>query len=49
MLAHAATMQGKVVLGLRELTDVIPSAVFTVPECAMVGLTEENVLSLGAT
>ena len=47
MLAHAATMQGKVVLGLRELTDVIPSAVFTVPECAMVGLTEEKCLELG--
>ena len=47
MLAHAATMQGKVVLGLRELTDVIPSAVFTVPECAMVGLTEEKCPELG--
>ncbi len=47
MLAHAATMQGKVALGLRELTDVIPSAVFTVPECAMVGLTEEKCLELG--
>lgn len=42
MLAHAATRQGKVALGLAEQTDVIPSAVFTVPECAMVGMTEER-------
>lgn len=42
MLAHAATMQGEVALGLKKLTDVIPSAVFTHPECAMVGLTEEQ-------
>lgn len=47
MLAHAATMQGKVALGLRKLTEVIPSAVFTVPECAMVGLTEEKCAELG--
>ncbi len=42
MLAHAASMHGEVALGLRKLTDVIPSAVFTQPECAMVGLTEEQ-------
>lgn len=42
MLAHAATRQGKIALGLAEPTEVIPSAVFTVPECAMVGLTEER-------
>lgn len=41
MLAHAATRQGMVALGLADPTDVVPSAVFTVPECAMVGLTEE--------
>lgn len=42
MLAHVATAQGDVVLGeLRDLA-VIPSAVFTVPECAMAGLTEEQ-------
>lgn len=42
MLAHAATRQGMVALGLADPTDVVPSAVFTVPECAMVGLTEER-------
>lgn len=47
MLAHAATMHGKVALGLTTLTDVIPSAVFTYPECAMVGLTEEKCAELG--
>lgn len=47
MLAHAATMHGKVALGLATLTDVIPSAVFTYPECAMVGLTEEKCAELG--
>ncbi|WP_300503353.1 dihydrolipoyl dehydrogenase [uncultured Duncaniella sp.] len=47
MLAHAATMHGKVALGLTSLTDVIPSAVFTYPECAMVGLTEEKCAELG--
>lgn len=47
MLAHAATMHGKVTLGLTTLTDVIPSAVFTYPECAMVGLTEEKCAELG--
>lgn len=47
MLAHAASMHGKVALGLRKLTDIIPSAVFTVPECAMVGLTEEQCVSQG--
>ena len=47
MLAHAATMHGKVALGLTTLTDVIPSAVFTYPECAMVGLTEEKCTELG--
>lgn len=42
MLAHAATAQGRVALGLDQPLDPIPSAVFTVPECAMVGLTEEQ-------
>lgn len=47
MLAHAATMHGEVALGCRSLTDVIPSAVFTIPECAMVGLTEEQCAEMG--
>lgn len=42
MLAHAATAQGEIVLGHVRRLDVIPSAVFTMPECAMVGLTEEQ-------
>lgn len=42
MLAHAASMHGLVALGKAKLTDVIPAAVFTHPECAMVGLTEEK-------
>lgn len=47
MLAHAATAQGKVVLGEQINLDVIPSAVFTVPECAMVGLTEQQCVDKG--
>ncbi|MDE7154587.1 MAG: dihydrolipoyl dehydrogenase [Muribaculaceae bacterium] len=42
MLAHAASAQGKRVLGHDINLAVIPSAVFTTPECAMVGLTEEQ-------
>ncbi|MDE6402257.1 MAG: NAD(P)/FAD-dependent oxidoreductase, partial [Muribaculaceae bacterium] len=42
MLAHAATAQGDRLLGHDVNLDVIPSAVFTMPECAMVGLTEEQ-------
>ncbi|MDE5988169.1 MAG: dihydrolipoyl dehydrogenase [Duncaniella sp.] len=42
MLAHAAYMHGLVALGKVRLTDIIPAAVFTQPECAMVGLTEEK-------
>lgn len=47
MLAHAATAQGEVVLGEKRNLDVIPSAVFTMPECAMVGLTEEQCMARG--
>lgn len=42
MLAHAASAQGRVVLGEHVNLDVIPAAVFTHPECAMAGLTEEQ-------
>ena len=47
MLAHAATAQGRLaldhIMGEKPSVniDVVPSAVFTVPEAAMVGLTEE--------
>lgn len=47
MLAHAASMHGLVALGKAKLTDVIPAAVFTQPECAMVGLTEEKCTAEG--
>ncbi len=42
MLAHAATSQGRIILGEKVNLDIIPSAVFTMPECGMVGLTEEQ-------
>lgn len=42
MLAHAATAQGKKVLGMPVDCTLIPSAVFSIPECAMVGLTEDQ-------
>lgn len=47
MLAHAATAQGRVALGLQSLTDIIPAAVFTMPECGAVGLTTERCEALG--
>ncbi len=42
MLAHAATAQGLKFLGENVNTDVIPSAIFTHPECGAVGLTEDQ-------
>jgi len=42
LLAHAASAQAKFVMGENINFSVIPSAVFTMPECAMVGLTEEQ-------
>lgn len=42
MLAHAATAQARVAMGYDVDLDHIPSAVFTLPECAMVGKTEEQ-------
>lgn len=42
MLAHYAAAQGRVALGIPQLLDPVPSAVFTYPECAMVGLTEQQ-------
>lgn len=38
LLAHAARAQGLVALGLRQNLNVVPSVAFTIPECAMVGL-----------
>lgn len=47
MLAHAASAQAEKVMGEETDLSVIPSAVFTVPECAMAGLTEEQAKEQG--
>lgn len=47
MLAHAASAQGRLVLGRNIDLNVVPSAVFTNPECAMVGKTEEQLKADG--
>lgn len=47
LLAHAATAQGRVALGLQSLYNVMPAAVFTLPECGTVGLTAERCEALG--
>lgn len=53
MLAHVASFQGVRALNAidgkedRIRLDIVPSAVFTVPECGMVGLTEEACKVLG--
>lgn len=47
MLAHVASAQGEVALGLNRNLAVVPSAVFTVPECAAVGLSEDKCQELG--
>lgn len=53
MLAHVATYQGKRALNAIEgknddiRFDVVPSAVFTNPECGMAGLTEEQCKNQG--
>lgn len=46
MLAHAATAQARRVAGLPVNLDVIPAAVFTSPEVATVGLTEDRAKEL---
>lgn len=47
MLAHAASAQAAKVMGEDVDLSVIPSAVFTVPECAMAGLTEQQAQEQG--
>ena len=42
LLAHAASAQARVVMGEDIDLSVVPAAVFTVPECAMAGMTEEQ-------
>lgn len=41
MLAHVASAQASAVMGHRKNLEAVPAAVFTQPECAMVGLTED--------
>ncbi len=45
LLAHAASAQGRVVLGMKPWLDLIPSVVFTIPECASVSLGTAGTLS----
>jgi dihydrolipoamide dehydrogenase len=40
MLAHAASAQGRVAMGVDVALELVPSVVFSVPEAAMVGMTE---------
>ena len=47
MLAHAATAQARSVFGAKVNMDVIPSAVFTNPEAAMAGFTQEAAEAAG--
>lgn len=42
MLAHAASAQARVAFGADIDLTLVPSAVFTIPEAAMVGMTEEQ-------
>lgn len=46
-LAHAATSQAMAVMGVPTALSPIPAAVFTVPEAAMVGATEEQLKEQG--
>lgn len=47
LLAHAASAQARAVMGERVNLSVIPSAVFTMPEAAMAGPTEEQLKEQG--
>ncbi len=47
MLAHAASAQARVAVGEEVDLSIIPSAVFTHPEAAMVGATEETLKASG--
>lgn len=47
MLAHVASAQGRRVLGAEVNLDVVPSVVFTNPELAMVGATEQSLKDAG--
>lgn len=47
MLAHAASAQAEVVTGGNIDLSVVPAAVFTIPECSMVGASEESLAAEG--
>ena len=47
MLAHFAAAQARVAMGQDVMLDIIPSAVFTTPEVAMVGATERELKAEG--
>lgn len=47
MLAHAASAQSRMLMGAQVNLDIIPSVVFTIPEAAMVGLTEDAAKAKG--
>jgi len=47
MLAHAATAQARVSVGKEADLSIIPSAVFTIPEVAMAGTTEDSLKASG--
>lgn len=49
MLAHVASAQARVVAGEDVVADVVPSVVFTAPEAAMVGMTEQQCKDAGMT
>ena len=46
LLAHAASAQGKVILGAKPRLDVMPAVVFTIPECASVGTPNDDCKSV---
>lgn len=47
LLAHAAAAQGRRALGMNQPLGTIPSVAFTIPECAMVGLTADAARAKG--
>lgn len=47
MLAHAASAQARRAVGSDVNLDIIPSAVFSIPEAAMVGMTEDQAKAKG--
>ena len=49
MLAHAASAQARIVAGENVVTDTVPSVVFTYPEAAIAGMTEQQCKDAGMT